>query len=211
MIINKIYTAISGEVGTIIKQGQLCLIIRTQGCNMDPKCNYCDAPETQRFDYGGKHYLVQELIQIIWGYDLPVLLTGGEPLAQQDCETFLQACQFNDIEVQVETNGTLRLPDVSQDIGFVVDYKDEESFCIIPESDLSHNDYVKFVVKDKEDLINACDTILHYHEESACNWAISPVQGIGYKLSAEDVSEYMIKHKIPAVLNLQLHKMVGLP
>lgn len=210
MIINCIYPSISGEVGTVIKQGQPCLIIRTQGCNLS--CYYCDAPETQSFsEEYGIFYPIQELIQIIQEHDLPVLLTGGEPLTQQDCLKFLQACEFNDIDVQVETNGTLKLPNVSQDIGFIVDYKSKGSFCIIPESDLTENDYVKFVVTNKRELHHACDTILYYYEESPCTWAISPVQGNEYRLSGKDISEYIIKNKIPAVLNLQLQKYIDIP
>ena len=212
MLINKIYPTISGEVGVVIPQGSPCLLVRTQQCNL--KCWYCDAKETQSSE-GGTYYSVVNIITMAVGKNLPILLTGGEPLLQSDCNDLITICFYLNIPIQIETNGTIKLPDnTSANCGIIADYKVGQTFVFDLNSDLGMYDYVKFIVKDIDDLKEVCSIIMD-NKESTVNWAISPIQLanelIHKNITAKEISEFIIKNKIPAVLNIQLHKLIGIP
>ena len=206
MLINDIYASISGEVGIIIPQGNPCLIIRTQECNLS--CAYCDAPETQSKE-GGKEWSVSRLIEIIHLHKLPVLLTGGEPLLQKDIEEFLNTCVDVKIDVQVETNGTIPMIEITEEVGFVVDYKFNAPFIPSLFKYLGSNDYIKFVVSNLIHLQDTCG-VIHDNPDFIGHWAISPAQGGAGSLSAKQIVDYMLKYNINATLNIQMHKVIDM-
>jgi len=213
MKINSIYPTISGEVGVVIPQGHPCLIIRTQGCNL--KCSYCDAPETQDVSYGND-YSIEDLMVIIQKYKLPVLLTGGEPLLQRDVSDLIQYCVDEKIPIQIETNGTYKLPDIkSRLVSFIVDHKFGQVREVDYLHDVGSNDYVKFVVQDNGQLVRA-HSIIMGHRRTHVNWAISPVQYPNSVLNemttfTEEVARYLIVNKVEAVINIQIHKLINFP
>lgn len=203
MKINSMYKTISGEVGSVIPQGHPCFLIRTQGCNL--RCSYCDAKETQD-NYGKCNDIpVITLVNQAEYIGLPVLLTGGEPLIQEDTKRFISECITRGIDVQVETNGTQCIFRLGSKVGIVADYKFDGKFNICM-SDLHFNDWVKFVVKDMKEVGKAFNFIKK-NEECNNNWAISPVHGA---ITPNSIARKLIENKIPAVLNIQLHKLLDM-
>lgn len=90
--------------------GQRCAFVRLSRCNL--RCGWCDTPETwdwARFDPREVAYRagVDEVAGwvIATGVDL-LVLTGGEPLLQQDGLCGLLDRVPETVRVQVETNGT---------------------------------------------------------------------------------------------------------
>ena len=95
--------------------GQPCAFVRLGGCNLS--CSWCDTPYTwdaSRFDLSKElrqvpvEELVEDTLEVL-GKSSTLVLTGGEPLFQQgrDLYDFLERLQRHDVEVHVETNGTL--------------------------------------------------------------------------------------------------------
>lgn len=94
-------------------QGQAVQFLRTGGCNLS--CSWCDTPYTwdgQRYD------LRQELVQMSGAAvlseiktDVPLVVSGGEPLLHQENPGFLYAikgARYKGCDIHVETNGTLQ-------------------------------------------------------------------------------------------------------
>lgn len=87
--------------------GQPCVFLRLAGCNLGAKedCAFCDT----RFDYDkGTTWtveaLAQELTKKADGKTRLIVVTGGEPLLQQDNLTAL-INEMSDFDFQIETNG----------------------------------------------------------------------------------------------------------
>jgi organic radical activating enzyme len=92
--------------------GMACQFLRLGGCNLS--CSWCDTPYT--WD-GGRFDLRTEIrptrvcdIVAQLTPELPLVLTGGEPLLHQHRDAFaalLRSCAALHCKVHVETNGTL--------------------------------------------------------------------------------------------------------
>jgi 7-carboxy-7-deazaguanine synthase len=68
---------------------------------------------------------------------------------------------------------------------------------------------VKFVVKDRSDYEYARDVIRRYSlDERAAAIHVSPVHGI---LDPKTLSEWLLQDRLPARVQLQLHKYIWLP
>ena len=157
-----IFKSISGEVG-MFPQGSITTFIRLAGCNV--VCDYCDTPEALKMDSGDKMPVVEVERAVKRLGVSQVLITGGEPLIQQegllDLIDRLQGCGFL---VQVETNGTKLIS--KKGPCWVVDYKTEGAKikgwkmnavelvrCLDP------TDWVKFVCTSTEDFWESCEVI----------------------------------------------------
>lgn len=125
--LNDIYNTISGEAG-IFPQGAYCTIIRLQGCNL--RCIYCDTPQGwENEEYKPEMNAVLEDMLKNGKIANRVMITGGEPLVQQgSLLNLIKELRVKDHEVQIETNGSLPLPCIVDNVwwegvGWVVDYK----------------------------------------------------------------------------------------
>ncbi|MFE2179361.1 7-carboxy-7-deazaguanine synthase QueE [Streptomyces sp. NPDC059455] len=99
--------------------GRRCAFVRLGGCNLS--CRWCDTPYTWDWtgvgDTGVAHSPRTELHPMAWrevleelsGYAVPlVVVSGGEPLSQQDrLLPLLRALTATGHSVEVETNGTI--------------------------------------------------------------------------------------------------------
>ena len=136
----EIFQSISGESAN---SGLTAIFIRLYGCNL--RCKYsesgCDTP----YGYEGGIYEELTYVDIINRIHDEisdakyVILTGGEPLIQPQVETLIGALIYEGYEVEVETNGTINICDMtekvnaflkqrnslvtSQDLRYTVDYK----------------------------------------------------------------------------------------
>ena len=96
--------------GEGIHAGQLVGFIRLANCNL--ACSWCDTPyswDWQRYDKALETFDmdVADVADVINGWNVErIILTGGEPLMQQEqLITLIQMC--NDKKFDVETNGTI--------------------------------------------------------------------------------------------------------
>ncbi|MCI4458058.1 MAG: 7-carboxy-7-deazaguanine synthase QueE [Thermocrinis sp.] len=101
--VNEIYPSIQGE-GLLI--GSPAVFIRLQGCNL--RCPWCDQPSALFFVEGGVNLKVEQILDKVSEYKIRhVVITGGEPFAQEGLATLVKELVQRDYFVQIETNGTL--------------------------------------------------------------------------------------------------------
>jgi 7-cyano-7-deazaguanosine (preQ0) biosynthesis protein QueE len=110
LLVNEVFgPTVQGEG---LSLGRRCGFVRLGGCNLD--CSWCDTPYTWDWSrYRPRDELarleVGDVVQRIevMGVDM-VVVTGGEPLLQQDrLVPFLRAARARRWDVEVETNGTV--------------------------------------------------------------------------------------------------------
>jgi organic radical activating enzyme len=92
--------------------GQLAAFVRLSGCAV--RCSWCDEPQTwdwSRYDQGAESRPMTTGQVAAWANDIPaelVVITGGEPMAQQRGLAELAAALTDaGRRVEVETSGTI--------------------------------------------------------------------------------------------------------
>jgi len=98
--VNSTFLSIQGEGMRI---GQPSLFLRMAHCNLS--CDFCD---TEFADY--LEFSLEEIIKILQAkslkFQMPVVITGGEPLLQIDGD-FVEELRKAGFEPHIETNGTV--------------------------------------------------------------------------------------------------------
>ena len=219
MRINEIFTGIDGEVN-FMGQGTPSLFIRMQGCNMDPPCPYCDTPKSLN-PKSGTEMTIRE-IKRHW-LDIPeprpkITITGGEPLFQEDeLHELLNALFPYSVKVSIETNGTLSLDRFrnvrkpNKDICLVVDLKLDQERKETTFRYLRDWDWVKMVIQNKSDFNVARGNLLWLRKIGCeARFALSPAMGGDF--APAQLWEWMKADGLfDVVLNVQLHRIIGLP
>ena len=218
MKVYSIFSSIQGEVN-YMGQGTWVTFIRLAGCNL--RCSYCDTKYAQDESKGIDMSVEQILSKIKMIGIENIMITGGEPL-HQDLNNLLHSLYFNKYQVTIETNGSISPHKLARDNWkavqcWVVDYKlpsSEEGGTYINEWDkqLTHKDYIKFVICNKQDYICAKDKIraikrtFEHLPSFPPRLALSPVYNI---LSVKRLMDWMRKDKLFDVqINVQIHKIV---
>jgi len=109
-MINEIFYSIQGE-GFLI--GTPALFVRFQGCNL--RCVWCDEKSALDFDKTAKSYIeALEEIEDILAIHNPslIVLTGGEPLLNEDFINIFSYFKSLDKTIQIETNATILKDDI---------------------------------------------------------------------------------------------------
>jgi 7-carboxy-7-deazaguanine synthase len=102
----EIFYSIQGEG---LWTGTPAIFVRLAGCNL--ACDFCDT------DYSTKFFAnADDVVQMVRdaGGDCPmIVLTGGEPLAQNETPALIEALRRDGRRVHIESNGTIftELPD----------------------------------------------------------------------------------------------------
>jgi len=96
--VNETFVSIQGEGGLI---GAPTLFIRLDGCPL--RCTWCDTPYALAGD-AGQSMSTEELVALAAGHH-HIVITGGEPLAQ-DIAPLVEALSGNN-HITVETSGTI--------------------------------------------------------------------------------------------------------
>ena len=187
--------------------GRKCFFIRLAQCNL--RCNYCDT--AYAWD-GGTLRSVAGLVAEVKasGLDL-VEVTGGEPLIHEETPALLQALLDAGLEVLLETNGSVSIENVPQEVRKIVDCKTPGSgmnernkfsnFAL-----LCPHDEVKFVVSGKEDFHWAVRIIEKYRlTVKTQNLIFSPVWN---RISFEELAALVVQCKLPVRMQLQMHKLI---
>jgi 7-carboxy-7-deazaguanine synthase len=207
LTVNEIFYSIQGESTRI---GRPCVFVRLTACDL--RCSWCDT--SYAFHEGTKRSLA-EVIAEVERYDCPLVeITGGEPLLQDDVYPLMEQLLARGRTVMLETGGHRPITRVPKAVVKIVDVKCPAS----GESGrndwgnldaLAPHDEVKFVIQDRADYEFARDVIGHYDLASrSAAVLLSPVHGV---LEPRLLSEWMLADRLPARLQLQLHKYVWSP
>jgi len=207
LTVNEIFYSIQGES---TYAGRPCVFVRLTACDL--RCSWCDTPYA--FDEGRKQ-TVDDVVAEVERHDCPLVeITGGEPLLQEDVYELMDRLLSQGRTVMLETGGHRPIDRVPPAVVKIVDVKCPGS----GESGkndwrnlerLSPHDEVKFVVKDRTDYEFARDVIRCRNLASRCAAIlISPVHG---ETDVRTLSEWMLADRLPARLQLQLHKFIWPP
>ena len=201
--INEIFYSIQGESS---HTGLPCIFIRLTYCNL--RCSYCD---TDYAFYNGTDMKISEIISEIDKYptDL-VMITGGEPLLQENCIYLMQELLNKSYSVMLETSGSLKLKDVPKSVIKIVDFKcptssmmDKNDWAII--TDIQKEDEIKFVIANKEDYDWSKKMIKKHNLNKICPILFSPVYN---KIDISILADWILEDGLNAKLQMQLHKHI---
>lgn len=207
LTINEIFYSIQGES---TRAGQPCVLVRLTACDL--RCTWCDTPYAF---HEGRKLSVEDVLAAVERHECPLVeITGGEPLLQEEVYDLMDRLLASGRTVLLETGGHHPVDRVPADVVKIVDVKCPGSGEVDrnhwPNLDmLSPHDEVKFVVKDRVDYEFARDTIRCRHLASRCAAVLmSPVHGV---LDPQTLSEWMLADRLPARLQVQLHKYIWTP
>ena len=196
------------------KAGELALFVRFVGCNLG--CSWCDTKWANSPNAPFTEMSAQEICDLAQNSGVKnVTLTGGEPLLQQNITSLIIALAKQGSSVEIETNGSVPLPEISDSsVTFTMDYKlpsseMESRMCLENFERLTPRDTVKFVCGSHGDLERAAQIIGKYSLTDKCKVYLSPVFTM---IDPKDIVEYMKQHSLNGVrLQLQLHKFIWDP
>jgi 7-carboxy-7-deazaguanine synthase len=200
--VTEIFYSIEGETKTA---GFPAIFVRLSGCNL--RCIYCDSAYALA---PGKQMSLEE-IRLAMDALSPahhVTLTGGEPFAQKGAPELVESILDWGYNLQIETNGSLPLKGLPKAARLIADVKTPSSgaggsFLMENLEALGPNDELKFVVCSEADYLFAREFMATNKTEAAAN--LSPALA----LEREKLAEWMLRDKLNARLNLQLHKIIG--
>jgi 7-carboxy-7-deazaguanine synthase len=207
LTVNEIFYSIQGES---TRAGLPCVFVRLTACDL--RCSWCDTPYA--FHEGHKQS-VEEVVAAVAQHECPLVeITGGEPLLQEDVYPLMDRLLADGRTVMLETGGHRPIDRVPARVVKIVDIKCPGS-REVARNDWSNldrlmpHDEVKFVVNDRSDYEFARDVMRTRDLASRCAAVLlSPVHGV---LDGRVLSEWMLADRLPARLQLQLHKYIWTP
>ncbi|HEY1584069.1 MAG TPA: radical SAM protein [Polyangia bacterium] len=206
LVVNEIYLSLQGE-STFA--GLPCVFIRLTACDL--RCSYCD---TEYAFTGGQEVSVESIVADVEARGVPlVLLTGGEPLLQRELPALCAALLDKKFEVMIETGGHRDTSALPAGVVVILDVKTPGSgeaakMCWANLERLGPRDAVKFVVTDERDYEWARTLIREKRLDARCHVLVSPAFG---QVEPKNLVAWMLRDKLPARLNLQIHKYVWPP
>jgi 7-carboxy-7-deazaguanine synthase len=207
LTINEIFYSIQGES---TRAGEPCVFVRLTACDL--RCSWCDTPYA--FTEGRK-MSIDEVVAAVDAHNCPLVeITGGEPLLQEEVYPLMDRLLAEGRTVMLETGGHRPIARVPRAVRKIVDVKcpgsgesaknDWNNLAL-----LAPHDEVKFVVANRADYDFARDVIArHDLAKRAAAVLMSPVHGV---LDPKTLSEWMLADRLPARLQLQLHKYIWSP
>lgn len=202
LLVNEIFYSIQGESLTA---GEPTTFVRLTGCPL--RCSYCDTSYAFK---DGKELSFENIITKISSYNTSlVTVTGGEPLAQENCYTFLNLLSPR-FSVSLETSNAYPIKDVNKNTTIILDVKTPKS----NESDsnielnykyLKNNDQIKFVICDKTDYDWSVDYIRKHKLSEKCKILFSPSYD---EMSPTELADLILSDGLQVRLQIQLHKVL---
>ncbi|MGR8931527.1 MAG: 7-carboxy-7-deazaguanine synthase QueE [Gammaproteobacteria bacterium] len=199
--ITEIFYSLQGESTTV---GLPTVFIRLTGCPL--RCHYCD---TAYAFNGGFRLTFTEIIDQVMRYRTRyVTVTGGEPLAQRNCNPLMVELLNSGYEVSLETSGALDVSGVDSRVVKVMDIKTPSSGEL--QRNLYQNieylkpqDQVKFVIGDEMDFHWSKQQVLDFDLTERCQVLFSPVMG---RMPPALLADKILAEQLPVRFQIQLHK-----
>ena len=188
-------------------QGMPCVFIRLSGCNL--RCSWCD---TKYSHAPGEWLSFDEIMHAISLYPCKLVeLTGGEPIWQEASIPLMDRLVELGYTVLLETNGSLDISEVPDEVIKIVDVKCPgsgcgDSFMKYNLRSLNAHDELKFVLTNYPDYEFA-KAFLEIHKPQVNAIHFSPVSTL---LAPETLAEWLLEDGLSVKLSLQLHKMLNL-
>lgn len=187
-----------------------CLFIRLSGCNL--RCTYCD---TVKAYAPCNDVPIADLVEQAAGsWTRVVTITGGEPLLQPGSIELCRQILETGRHVLVETNGTQNIARIPEKAVAIMDVKcpasgESASFDVTNIARLRPHDEVKFVLSDRADYEWARRFVIFHTLPAVCNAVLfSPAAG---RLDASQLANWMLEDRLAVRLQVQLHKILGVP
>ncbi len=207
LTVNEIFYSIQGESTRV---GRPCVFVRLTACDL--RCTWCDTPYAF---HEGRKMSVDDVVAETDRYECPLVeITGGEPLLQEDVYPLMERLLARGRTVLLETGGHRPVTRVPAAVVKIVDVKcpgsgEAGSNDWANLDRLAPHDEVKFVLQDRRDYDFARDAIRRYDLASRCAAVLlSPVHGV---LDPKALAEWILEDRVPARLQLQLHKYIWSP
>jgi len=218
LLVNEMFLSIQGEG---IYTGKPMVFVRFQGCNLIPRCQFCDSSKAMS-SRGGITLSVEEIVQAAvklspqlrsW-----VCITGGEPMWQSEgLEELVGKFGAWGWNTTVETNGSFECPDwYTQVKSWNADIKCPSSGVCGTSKESWFNtrycDQIKFVVGTKEDL-DFTRQMIRKHLASKATILVSPIitsESTAFTVEQkwlQEVAKFCVKERVR--FSLQIHKVVG--
>ena len=204
--IKEIYYTIQGEG---FHTGRPAVFVRFSGCNLwtgreedrhKAICQFCDTDFWGTDGVEGGKYTKESLstkIKELWPIDsdkIFIVCTGGEPALQLDQE-LVDYLHQKDIEIAIETNGTLALPDH-------IDW-----ICMSPKAHteivVSKGHEIKIVFPQKGIDPSDFESLDYQH------YYLQPMDSVEQEENIFKVQEYCLLHP-KWKMSLQTHKILGI-
>ncbi|MBW7997009.1 MAG: radical SAM protein [Candidatus Glassbacteria bacterium] len=198
------FVSLSGESSW---QGLVTTFIRFAGCDVD--CEWCDTEYARTGE--STPVELEQVVSICRANGAGrVILTGGEPMLQEELPQLCRALLEEGFAVQVETSGTRLMDRLDQRVKKVVDIKPpgakaKKKFHWGNLDLLQQHDEIKFVLTGREDYDWSLSIIAKVKLDRMCGIIFSPVAG---RLDPAELAGWMVEDRPPARLQLQLHKQI---
>jgi len=202
--IAELFYSIQGESSYA---GYPCFFIRFADCNL--RCTYCDT----RYAFEEKHpqLSIDGILAELKEYPGAIVeVTGGEPLLQEGIYPLLKKLLAAGRTVLLETNGSLSLADVPEDVVKIMDMKcpgsgmheqmDFDNFDL-----LSQKDEIKFVIGSRDDYNWAVQLVSAYSLHNKATVTFSPVTS---NLPSATLAGWILEDHLSVRLRLQLHTII---
>ncbi len=202
----EIFASVQGETANT---GLPTTFIRLARCNL--RCSWCDTAYSFK---RGAQLSVDSILHQVQEFGLShICITGGEPLLQENVHPLMAKLCDLGYQLTIETGGSLDIDPIDPRVRVILDIKCPGSgmseknlwknlFAIRPQ------DEVKFVIKNEEDYAfakNICEKHALFKKTGVL---FSPVHGV---CESKELVQWMLKDKLPARLNLQIHKFIWDP
>ncbi|MDO8958882.1 MAG: 7-carboxy-7-deazaguanine synthase QueE [Rhodocyclaceae bacterium] len=201
--ISEIFHSLQGESTRV---GLPTVFVRLTGCPL--RCTWCD---TAHAFTGGESLAIATILDRVAAFACPtVCVTGGEPLAQGNCQLLLTALADAGFSVSLETSGALDIGAVDPRVSRIVDLKAPDS------GESARNrwenidllrpiDEIKIVLASRSDYDWAVAACHQRRLFERCTVLFSPVWNA---LPPAHLAEWVLKDRLPVRLQLQLHKVL---
>ncbi len=199
--INEIFYSLQGEA---LEVGLPSVFIRLTGCPL--RCSYCDT----KYAFKGNNLIaINDIVTEVEKYNTKhVCVTGGEPLAQKNCNILLDILISKDYKVSLETSGSIDIDNVDDRVSIVMDIKtpssgESKQNKYINIAKLQTNDQLKFVIGSKSDFDWSVDILEKYPTKAET--LFSPVFG---DVEPNQLADWILEEQLYVRMQLQLHKLL---
>lgn len=201
--VSEIFFSLQGETTRV---GLPTVFVRLTGCPL--RCRWCDT--SYAFTGGTSRTLAEVLEQVLAYPCRRVTVTGGEPLAQPDCNTLLTRLADAGCDVSLETSGAINIGGVDRRVSRIVDLKPPGSGEVhrnlaanLPL--LTPRDEVKVVIADRGDYEWAKAQLVAGEISDRCPVLFSPVAG---EMNPTELASWILEDGLQVRLQVQLHKIL---